>query len=339
MRKLINQRNFLRINAITLGSVFVLILVGSIVRVMGAGMGCPDWPKCFGSYIPPTTSEALPENYQDVFREQRISKNERLARLFNNLGYSDLSARITQDPAVLLEQEFDVTKAWIEYINRLVGVLIGLFVFMNMVWSLSFRKQSVWIPIMGISIFFLTGFQGWVGSLVVSTNLLHGFITFHMILALVIVAMLIWMNVRVKSLKTFDHSILFSISLMMTILFIPQLILGTEVRGTIDDLLISAIERNEWSNSLSSSFFIHRSYSWLILVGSVAIAIYARKTQVDWLKKASASLVLLVFLVMIAGIGMARFSFPFWLQPLHLILAVGIFSLLFYLTLRLKLQK
>ncbi len=161
MKRLINEKNFLRINAITLGSVFVLILVGSIVRVMGAGMGCPDWPKCFGSYIPPTTSDKLPEDYQTIFREQRISKNQRLARLFDKLGYEDFSDKITKDSSVLAEQEFDVNKAWVEYINRLVGVFIGLLVFLNMIGSFSFRKISVWIPVVGLGIFVLTGFQGW----------------------------------------------------------------------------------------------------------------------------------------------------------------------------------
>ncbi len=302
-------------------------------------MGCPDWPKCFGEYIPPTSSEGLPDNYQDIFREQRIAKNERLAHLFDNLGYSELSRKMTDDPAVLSEQEFDATKAWIEYINRLVGVLIGLFVFLNMIFAFAFRRKSIWIPIMGVSIFVLTGFQGWVGSLVVSTNLLHGFITFHMLLALLIVALLIWMNVRVKELSVLSNTRLFWISLVTTLLFIPQIILGTEVRGTIDDLLISTIGRSEWANSLTTTFFIHRSYSWLILIGSVSIFYLSRKTQELWLIKSSKQILILVVIAMLAGIGMVRFSFPFWLQPLHLILGVGIFSLLFYLTLRLKLQK
>ena len=339
MKKLINQKKILSINAITLGSVLVLILVGSIVRVMGAGMGCPDWPRCFGSYIPPVSAEGLTDNYQDIFREQRIARNERLAKFFNKLGYEELSLKITKDPGILLEQEFDVTKAWIEYINRLVGVLIGLLVFLNMILSFSFSKKSKWVPFMGIAIFVLTGLQGWVGSLVVSTNLLHGFITFHMLLALLIVALLIWMNVRVKELANYRHSALFMISVITTTLFIPQLILGTEVRGVVDDLLISTIGRGRWSENLSASFYFHRSYSWLILIGVVALSYYARKTQEVWIIKTTMRLVFLVFLAMMAGIGMVRFAFPFWLQPLHLILGVGIFSLLFYLTLRLKLVK
>ncbi len=313
--------------------------MGSIVRVTGAGMGCPDWPKCFGSYVPPTTAEGLPSNYQDIFREQRLSKNERLAKLFNKIGYQELSDKITKDPEVLVEQEFNVTKAWIEYVNRLVGVLIGLFVFVNMIFSFAFRKTSIWVPIMGVGIFVLTGFQGWVGSLVVSTNLLHGFITFHMLLALLIVALLIWMNIRVKEQESVSHKSLYLISLITTILFIPQIILGTEVRGMIDDLLISTIGRNEWSESLTQSFYVHRSYSWLILIGCVAIGYYARKSKETWLRNASIKLVVLVFIAMVAGIGMVRFGFPFWLQPLHLIVAVGIFSILFYLTLRLKISR
>ncbi|MEQ9008823.1 MAG: COX15/CtaA family protein [Ekhidna sp.] len=221
----------------------------------------------------------------------------------------------------------------------MVGVLIGFLVFLNMIFAFAFRSRSKWIPFMGVMIFVLTGFQGWVGSLVVSTNLLHGFITFHMLLALVIVAMLIWMNVRVRELSIYPDKNLFIVSLLTTLLFIPQLILGTEVRGVIDDLLISTIGRSEWSQSLSDSFYIHRSYSWLILIGAVAIFYYARKTEQVWVINLSMRLVFLVFLAMIAGIGMVRFDFPVWLQPLHLILAVGIFSYLFYLTLRLKFVK
>ena len=339
LKRIISQGNFLKINAVTLGSVLFLILVGSIVRVTGSGMGCPDWPKCFGSYIPPTNGKNLPDNYQDIYRAKRITKNEKLAKLFNQLGYSELSIRITEDPAVLHEQEFNVKKAWIEYINRLIGVLIGLLVFLNMVFSFSFRKKSALIPIAGISIFVLTGFQGWVGSLVVSTNLLHGFITFHMLLALLILAMLIWMNVKISSLSSYGNTSMFWLSLSTTILFIPQIILGTEVRGIIDDLLVLAVDRSEWVKSLDISFYIHRSYSWVILIGTIGISYYANKSQLKWLKQLSRLIVGLVFLVMVAGIGMARFSFPLWLQPLHLIFAVGIFSLLFYLILRLKLQK
>ncbi|GAB4251948.1 MAG: heme A synthase [Ekhidna sp.] len=334
---MLSRKFFLKINVITLGSVFVLILVGSIVRSLGAGMGCPDWPKCFGSYIPPTSSEDLPDNYLDIFRDQRIKKNERLAQTMASLGYTQLSERITNDPNVLVEQPFDVTKAWIEYINRLVGVLIGLFVTLNMISGLSFWKKDWLIAFLGIFIFVLTAFQGWVGSLVVSTNLLHGFITFHMVLALLIVALLIWMNVRARELSSVRNTKLFVLSWGCFVLFIPQIFLGTDVRGIVDDMIFNNTGRSVWVSAIQeTSFFIHRSYSWLILIGAVTIFYFARQSKDKTLLPTAMQLVTLIFMAMLAGIGMTRFDFPFWLQPLHLIFATGIFSLLFYLTLRLK---
>jgi len=304
---------------------------------MGAGMGCPDWPRCFGSYIPPTSNEELPENYLDIFKDQRLRKNARLARTFAGLGYTQLADKITNDPLVLQEQEFNVTKAWIEYVNRLVGVVIGLLVFANMIFSFSSWKANKMVVFAGIAIFVLTGFQGWVGSLVVSTNLLHGFITFHMLLALLILALLIWMNVRMKQVTVYANNTLFWTCFVSLVLFVPQILIGTNVRGVVDDLIMNETIRSQWASNLEvATFYLHRSYSWLILASSIAIFFLVRRSDFTHLKPYSIQLVILVLAGMLVGIGMMQFEFRFWMQPLHLIIATGIFSLLFYLTLRTK---
>lgn len=336
---MLNKRIFKKINAITTGSVLLLILVGSLVRVLGAGMGCPDWPRCFGSYVPPTSKDELPDDYLEIFKTQRLKKNERLASTFSRMGYTDLASKITNDPAILKEQEFNVTKAWIEYINRLVGVLIGFLVLANMVFSFAFWDTKKSIGIVGFAIFVLTGFQGWVGSLVVSTNLLHGFITFHMLLALLILALLLWMNVRASDLLVYRNARLFVLCILTLVLFIPQVILGTNVRGIIDDLVADETSRTRWVDFLeTSSFWFHRSYSWVILIGSLGIHYLITKNNLVKLKKHSRLLLGLIAVGMLAGVGMVKIGFPFWMQPLHLIVATGIFSILFYLTLRIRLN-
>ncbi len=299
-------------------------------------MGCPDWPKCFGEYIPPAESE-LPNNYRELFLEERIQKNEKLAKVLSSIGMTDSAQRILNDPNVNKTEAFDSTKAWIEYANRLVGVVIGLFVLLNMIYAFQYWNKNKLIPILGVSVFLLTGFQGWVGSLVVSTNLLPGFLTFHMVLALVIVLLLIYMHVRSREDETWmvTRKMKWLIGIFV-ILLVPQIITGTLTREQVDVLLESDVARRFIPEQLSGAYFIHRSYSWLML--GLAIASYfllRRNGFINWPR----AILVVVFIEVLLGISMVFMSMPIIFQPFHLLLATLLLGGLFYLFLRIETVK
>lgn len=52
---------FQKLAVATAASTLALITVGAIVRASGAGLGCPDWPRCHGRWIPPLQADALIE--------------------------------------------------------------------------------------------------------------------------------------------------------------------------------------------------------------------------------------------------------------------------------------
>src|SRR5690606_19580204 len=200
------EKRFIMVNIITIIILYVVILAGGVVRSTGSGMGCPDWPKCFNRRIPPTDVSQLPADYEQEYIDGRAEKNERFANTLAKLGFADLAFEIRNDKSILVHEEFNATKTWTEYVNRLAGATLGLFIILCVIFSTAFwrfRKRIFFLSLLNL---FLVGFQGWMGSIVVSTNLTPWVITVHMLLALVILAISIYTYFQARVAR--DRSIL-----------------------------------------------------------------------------------------------------------------------------------
>lgn len=331
---------------ITVIAVYFLILVGGIVRSTGSGMGCPDWPKCFGSVVPPTSVDQLPKNYQEIYLEKRLAKNERFVATLEKLGFQGTAHQIANDKSILVEEEFNATKTWIEYINRLIGVLIGFLILLTVWRSLKIWSIDKWITLNSILALILVLFTGWIGSIVVSTNLLHWMITFHMLLALALVAVLLYVNHRSSRFTTSSESIsrvpkkVKRILVLGTFLMLIQVVLGTQVREQIDQIstALGNMLREKWVDRVGIDFLIHRSFSLVLLGIHVLYFFWAFKFTVRNSKVNLWNQLLMVVLILeiASGIGMAYFGIPAFLQPIHLLLGSLILGIQFILILQLK---
>jgi cytochrome c oxidase assembly protein subunit 15 len=158
-------------------------------------------------------------------------------------------------------------------------------------------------------------------------------ITVHMFLALLIVALLFYLIHR-ASFSTPIHSPVgfwWLMACMATLLV--QVLLGTQVREAIDRVA-GSLPRHDWIANLGSEFFIHRSFSWIVLVLHVGLILKLRKTEGT--KAFPLILILLILGTLVTGIGMALFAVPPYLQPVHLLLATVTFGLQFLLLLKLN---
>lgn len=326
-------RKFGKVCLYSLVAVYFLILVGGVVRSTGSGMGCPDWPTCFGKIVPPTSIDQLPADYKEQYAAYREKKNIKFARYLNVLGMEETARKILEDKSVLVEADFNPAKTWIEYINRLVGAIIGLFIIAVFYRSWNLRKTHPHLFWWSAAALVLVIFQGWFGSIVVSTNLTSWTITVHMFLALLLVANLIWLMVHATPAGlTVPRTTAWLLLASMTVLLI-QIFLGTEVRAVLDRLASAMISpRTEWIEKAGMPFIVHRTFSWLVLGVQLALWAALRKTSVE--KSLTLIPLLLTLGSLGTGVGMAWFAVPPFLQPLHLLVALAGFGYYYYLYLR-----
>ncbi|GGE94554.1 COX15/CtaA family protein [Hymenobacter cavernae] len=321
---------------VTVVAVYLLILVGGIVRSTGSGMGCPDWPKCFGMWIPPTDIKQLPTGYKEVYTAQRVAKNKKLASTLERFGFKQVAGNIFAHPNQYIETDFNVTKTWIEYINRLLGALIGIFIFLTVVFALPYWKLDRPVFWLAFWAWILTGVQGWLGSLVVSTNLLPIMVTIHMGLALVIVAMLIYAVDRsqreLKAVATVPLLGMLSVWLWgATLLTFAQIILGTQVREQVDVVAFAAeyASRDQWIEQLGAVFRYHRTFSLVLLVVNAYVVYQLLQLRSKELHQLATISLTLIILEIVAGMTLAYFALPAAVQPVHLTIATLLFGVQF----------
>ena len=272
---------------------FLVIIAGGVVRTTQSGMGCPDWPKCFGKWIPPTNASELPVDFEKYLHKQDI------------------------------DHTFNALHTWIEYFNRLLGVLLGLFG-MIQVLLLFFRRKVVPTAYRLAWAFLITVIlTGLFGAIVVKLNLAHVSISVHLLFAIIL------LQIQLAVLLSLDSK-LFSITvdkktrnilLFFLVVLFCQSVLGTMLRMYIDDVskILHYEQRDTWLAEKPFAFLTHRSFSWLVLITALYMGWQGR--NIAAIKNKLFVLAGIIVLSMITGITLVYANMPAMAQPVHLLLA------------------
>ncbi|MEO0415650.1 MAG: COX15/CtaA family protein [Verrucomicrobiota bacterium] len=298
-------------SALTGVLVFLLLLVfvGAIVRATGAGLGCPDWPRCWGAVIPPWKVEQV--NLDKLDFEKFQLKAERLGRD---------PAEVTPDSIL---DSFNPVHTWTEFVNRLVTIPIGLFAVAAVIFGVLLPKfRDRWqlrlVSVLSLLIILL---NAWMGRQIVYSGLKPGVITTHLALAIGLIVILVygrWVAVGKPKFQRSSPLLLISV-IGLLLLVVAEGIMGAQVRELTDELgkNFQGFDRSMWIDQIekSSVYLIHRSFSWLIVIATLGCWWGARRLGiVDW--RANAVLVL-VLAMMVMGVVLAHVAILPLVQVLH----------------------
>lgn len=318
---------------VSLICIFLVVIAGSVVRMTGSGMGCPDWPKCFGYFIPPTDIEKVTYSAGRSFeKNQMVIYNDTLW-----VAQSDFIAAEVFDRSKWIKYPkhdyamFNAAHTWTEYVNRLLTAVLALPTVLLFAMSCfySFRKK-IWTPfLLAGGVMFGIGFVAWLGKLVVDGNLSNGKVTFHMIgsmmIVLFIVSLIAWFNRQHQ--QALPRPIRW-LTIVLLLMGITQIMMGTQVREEIDSLAARIDDRSEWIGMLPPVFLIHRSFS--ILVVLITGWLYIKNSKLDqpagWIKKLS----FVIMIEVLAGVILSYLSMPKLFQPVHLFFALVMFAISWY---------
>ncbi|MEE2904492.1 MAG: COX15/CtaA family protein [Myxococcota bacterium] len=275
---------------VTTAATYALIAVGGLVRAAGAGLGCPDWPKCFGSWVPPTAVSDLPAKFNP--------------------------------------EQFNVWKTWLEYLNRLMGAVIGLLIVATLILAIKHYRRVPRVLWPTVSAFLLVLFEGWLGGQVVLSELQPFILSLHLAFALIIVSLLLYATVCAffeggrprddlppwrKKLGTFTF--------VMGALCLVETGLGAAVRGHVQEVakLTPPVARDMWLDEAGMIYGVHRTYAIILCLFLGGVIYWALQYAKDkWLVRSLWATAALILFQPVTGLIMSRFELPAFAQVLHL---------------------
>jgi cytochrome c oxidase assembly protein subunit 15 len=282
------------------------IFIGGLVRISGAGLGCPDWPTCFGRWFPPTNIRQLPADI---------------------------------DPA-----QFNFVLAWIEYVNRLIGMVVGLLIAITAIWALArmIRYPRIWVP--SVLAALMVAYLGWQGGRMIAADLEPLLVSIHMGVAFIIACLMIYTTQQAYYLErgpapvdggAFGGFRLWILGLI--VVSILQVFFGTEVRTALEQTAsqFPLLPQSAWLGKIGAIDIVHTVLGIIVTLISWAVCVRIIRhfgTTSPLLSQTTWLLVILATAQAIIGVLLMLTGVPDLLQLYHLLLSslfLGVLILVF----------
>ena len=330
-----DNARYRKLVAVTMVMTFVLVILGAFVRLSDAGLGCPDWPGCYGNLTP--------HHSADVIR----------------------AAEIVQPGGPV-----SMAKAWKEMLHRYLAMVVGALI--AAIMFSAWRNRRTWdqSPLLATLLGAAVIFQAALGAWTVTMLLKPAIVTSHLLGGITILSLLAWLHLRqavsqssplgwAKGIITPPGVRIFAL-LALVALFV-QIALGGWVStnyaalacadlplcdgkllpamdfanafhivrplgiGPDGELLkLEALRAIHWSHRIGAVIAV-------LVVGSFAFALLKIETG----RKAARMLLVLLTVQVLLGISNVWFSLPLGVAVAHNGIAALLFTLLLLINLRL----
>lgn len=137
----------------------VVILIGVWTRLVDAGLGCPDWPGCYGRLVVPDAERAM-----------------------------------AHTPGAPLE----AFKAWVEMIHRYVASTLGLLVIALLLLGAGYRQRPGYPWRVSLALLGVILLQGAFGAFTVTLKLWPQVVTLHLLGGLAVLLLFLWLHLRLR---------------------------------------------------------------------------------------------------------------------------------------------
>lgn len=276
---------------------FVVVVVGAYVRLSDAGLGCPDWPGCYGELTPHLAQDDIAKAVEDQGG--------------------------THGPVSL-------GKAWKEMFHRYIAGGLGLVILAIAVTAWLRRRELRQSPLLATSLLVLVMFQAALGMWTVTLLLKPVIVTLHLLGGLATLALLAWLGLRQETFKPVPAAAmrLRPWALLTLLIVIGQIMLGGWV--STNYAALACVDFPTCHGQWLPEMDFHHGFQLVRELGMTAAGThlsYDAITAIHWTHRVGAAVTFLYAggfaLVLLRTAGLARYG-AVLLAVLLLQVALGI---------------